>query len=185
MVSREQGTPTVDRQSFDRLMLEHLPAAGRFAVRLVGDPASAEDVLHDALVRAASAWSGFRGASSFKTWLFQIVVNVFRDRLRATHAREAEPLPGDLEDPQHASDPLVVAAEHEVGHAVARAVSMLPPRQREVLVLVAYEQLSPGEAAAVLGITQENARASLHFARQRLKRQLKHLLDEPNCEPRT
>ena len=50
----------MDREAFDRLMLATLPAAQRFAVRLTGDPAAAEDVLHDALVRAASAWRGFR-----------------------------------------------------------------------------------------------------------------------------
>ena len=158
-------------------MLATLPAAQRFAVRLTGDPAVAEDVLHDALVRAASAWHGFRGESSFRTWLFQIIVNAFRDGLR-----RGRRTPGSIDDaPEPAgttSDPASAAAGAELGAIVARHVSNLPPRQREVLVLVVYEELSPAEAARLLGISESNARANLHFARERLKREwVKYLGD--------
>jgi RNA polymerase sigma-70 factor (ECF subfamily) len=56
-------------------------------------------------------------------------------------------------------------------------VSALPPRQREVLVLVAYEGLGPSEAAGMLGISESNARANLAHARQRLKQQLAPYID--------
>jgi RNA polymerase sigma-70 factor (ECF subfamily) len=151
-------------------MLATLPAAQRFAVRLTGDRASAEDLLHDALVRAASSWRGFRGEASFRTWLFQIIVNAFRDALRR-RGRAFDSI-DDAPERADTSDPASAVAGEEVGAIVARHVSNLPPRQREVLVLVVYEELSPREAARVLGITESNARANLHFARQRLKREL-------------
>jgi RNA polymerase sigma-70 factor (ECF subfamily) len=169
----------VDRLTFDRLMLDHLSAAHRFAIRLCGDAAQAEDLVHDALVRAAGAWASFRADASFKTWLFQILVNVFRDRLRRRAAAPRE-LPevdlGELDAPL--MDPLSTAMGEELGELIARRVSALPPRQREVLVLVAYEGMTPSQAGEVLGISEPSARTSLHHARQRLKRQLAPYLSE-------
>lgn len=154
-------------------MLDHLSAAQRFAIRLVGDPAEAEDLVQEAMLRAVSHWRSFRGSSAFTTWLFQIVVNVFRDRLRR---RGFETLAADPIDARQ-RDPLASSEAKEVGEIVAAAVSTLPPRQREVLVLVAYENLSVTDAAEVLGITAGNARTNLHLARERLKQQLVPLLD--------
>jgi len=54
----------------------------------------------------------------------------------------------------------------------------LPPRQREVLVLTAYEQLRPGEVAEVLGISESSVHANLHYARARLREELAPYLSE-------
>ena len=170
----------MEREAFDRLLLDHLPVAQRFAIRLCGNATEAEDMLHDALVRVAAKWATFRGESSFRTWLFQVVVNVFRDRLRARErqadqAVERESLPGVLED-RHATDPSRNAEHRETGEIIAQAVSTLPRRQREVIVLSAYEQLSSGEIAGVLDMTEQNVRTTLHLARERLRTRLaKHL----------
>src|SRR4051812_9131078 len=79
--------PAVDRESFERLMTEHLAAAHRLAIRLTGRAESAEDLVQEAMLRASRAWQSFRGQSRFTTWLFQIVINVFRDRLRRREIR--------------------------------------------------------------------------------------------------
>ncbi|HEV2294976.1 MAG TPA: RNA polymerase sigma factor [Tepidisphaeraceae bacterium] len=160
----------VDRQTFDRLMLDHLQGALRFAIRLSGSATVGEELVQEALVRAAAARERFRGESSFRTWLFQIVVNVFRDELRS-RPRRANPMPEDVAD-HRSADPPVHAAAAELAERVAVLVSSLPPRQREVIVLVAYERLTTTEAAAMLGITEQNARTNLSLARTELKRQL-------------
>lgn len=167
------GTSVLDRTTFERLVLEHLPAAHRFAVRLTGDVDAAEDVMQDALLKASRRWATFAGRSAFRTWLLQIVVNTFRDRLSARRGRaaangQAQPLADDLRDPR-AVDPARQSGAAEQGERIAAMVSGLPPRQREVFVLHAYEGLSTAEAAGVLGISESNARANLHFARQRLR----------------
>ena len=171
----------VDRQTFDRLMLDHLAGAQRFAIRLTGDPDAAEEIVQDALVRAAGAWRTFRGESAFRTWLLQIVVNVFRDRLRA----RAGPASFDDADDHadvRAIEPAVTLQGRELAEAVAACVSSLPPRQREVLVLVAYEQLTTQQAAAVLGITDGNARTTLHLARAAMRKLLAPYFDEERRE---
>jgi len=169
------GTTVLDRTTFERLVLEHLPAAHRFAIRLTGDADGGEEVMQEALLKASRAWRSFAGRSTFRTWLFQIVVNAFRDHRSAGSAAgrngAAGPLPDDVPD-RKSSDPSRRMSEAEQGERIARLVSALPPRQREVFVLHAYEGLTPAEIAAVLGLEESNTRANLHFARQRLKQWL-------------
>ncbi|MGA2231282.1 MAG: RNA polymerase sigma factor [Tepidisphaeraceae bacterium] len=171
------GKAPVDRQTFDRLVLEHLPAAQRFAVRLTGQPDAAQDVVQDALVNASRRWTTFQGRSAFKTWLFQIVVHAFRDDLERRSRRPASAMEDEPPD-RRANDPAVLAASAELGRIVAAAVSNLPPRQREVMVLHTYEELNDLELAAVLDITPQNVRTTLHLARERLRQVLRPYLIE-------
>jgi RNA polymerase sigma-70 factor (ECF subfamily) len=166
----------VDRETFDRLMLDHLSAALRFAIRLLGDPHEAEDLVQEAMLRAARNWKSFRGASSFRTWLFQILINAFRDRLRGKRAR-SEAMGDEVSDVR-SIDPLIATQVAEMAEIVAKLVSSLPPRQREVLVLMVYEQMSSSDVAKMLGMTEQNVRTNLHFARQRLKAQLGPYMSE-------
>ena len=165
---------TANRDSFDRLVLDNLPAVQRLAIRLTGDPDYAEDLVQEALLRATRSWQSYRGQAQIRTWLLQIVVNVFRDRLRKRP--QPDELPEAIIDPKGPA-PSAGAESSERGRLVARAVSSLPPRQREVIVLCTYEQLSVAEAAQTLQITEVNVRAQLTYARKRLKELLAPYLD--------
>ena len=79
-------------------------------------------------------------------------------------------LPDELSD--HAASPVAEAQSRELGEIVAGEVSKLPPRQREVLVLSAYEGMEHREIAAALEMTEQNVRVTLHLARERLKERL-------------
>jgi RNA polymerase sigma-70 factor (ECF subfamily) len=171
----------VDRDSFDRLMLEHLPAAHRLAIRLCGDLDRAEELVQEAMLRASRSWDGFRGQSRFTTWLFQIVINVFRDQLR--RKAPAQSVPEDVHD-RRAMHPSELLRGQELAELVAGHVSNLPPRQREVLVLIAYEQMPPAQVAQVLEISDQSVRTNLHLARQTLKKLLAPYLGEDRCENR-
>jgi RNA polymerase sigma-70 factor, ECF subfamily len=163
----------LDKAALDRLVDEHLPAALRFALRLTGDLDAAEDLVQDALLRVAGRWSGFRGDAQFRTWLFQIVVNVFRDRLRRPRMQA---LVDDVDD-RRRPGPAEAALDAELGEIVARKIAELPPRQREVLVLSFYEQMPAAEIAEVVGISESNVYSTLHQARARLKRELAEYLE--------
>lgn len=168
----------MDRESFDRLMLEHLSAAHRLAIRLSGDVDRAEELVQEAMLRASRSWSGFRGQSKFTTWLFQIVINVFRDQLRKKGAAEA--IDEEFADARSV-EPRELASGRELGELIAQHVSSLPPRQREVMVLVIYEQMPIGQVAAMLDISEQNVRTNLHLARQVIKRRLADYLGEEPC----
>lgn len=158
--------------SLDRLVLEHLPAALRFATRLTGDPHRAEEIVQEALLRVVRSWNTFRGEAAFRTWLFRIVINVFRDRLARSDAIEV-PI-DDLDEliDEGGTDAAETAMAGELEQLIAKEVSRLPARQREVLVLTVYEGLSAREVAGVVGISAANVHSTLSAARARLKARL-------------
>jgi len=159
----------VDVDRFDQLVRAHLPEAHRLAIRLCGDSHRAEDVVQEAMLRAARSWRGFRGESSFLTWLYRLTVNAWRDQMRSRPPPESlEIEPADA----GAADPKAGVSAEELAGIVAARVSSLPPRQREVLVLIAYEGHSVADAARVLQINEQNVRTNLHLARERLRKQL-------------
>ena len=159
----------VDRATFNRLISEQIPTAMAFATRLTGDPDSAEDVVAEALYRAARGWRTFRGRSTFKTWLFGIVVNAFRDHVKSK--KNHEPLPEDVHD-EHSTEPAESLIAAELTQRIAKLVSALPARQREVLILVVYEGFATPDVAQALDISEANVHSTLHQARRRLKQQL-------------
>ena len=158
-------TRPIDRHEIDRLVVEHLPAALRMALRLAGDPHAAEDLVQETLCRVLSQWRRFRGESSFKTWLLQILVNVDRDRRR--RLRIYEPMEVD-EVADRAASASAQAVATELSVNVQAAVDRLPQRQREVALLSWGEGLAAGEVAVVLEITEANVYATLHLARKRI-----------------
>ncbi|HEX4795278.1 MAG TPA: sigma-70 family RNA polymerase sigma factor [Humisphaera sp.] len=163
----------MDASDLDRLVRGQLAAALRFATRLCGDPDAAEEIVQQSLFQAARGWRSFRGDSSFRSWFFRIIVNVSRDRSRS--ARADQELVDDPVDAR-AADPPGQLIDQEIAREIAREVSRLPDRQREVLVLVAYENHSISEAATVLETNEQNVRTNLHLARRRLRERLaRHL----------
>lgn len=160
-----------DRTAFDRLIVEAIPAMLRFATRLCGNASDAEDIVQEALLRAARNWRSFRGDAKISTWLFRIVINAFRDQpVRGANGIEQDVAVSDIGHGR--------AEAEEFGAIVVRHVSNLPPRQREVLVLIAFEQLSTANAAAVLGISEQSVRTNLHIARERMRENLAKYMNE-------
>jgi RNA polymerase sigma-70 factor, ECF subfamily len=164
------GAGDDSRAAFDRLIVEAIPSMLRFATRLCGNSSDAEDVVQDALLRAARNWRSFRGEAKVSTWLFRIVINAFRDRHQVLESVGQEIAIAD--------EPLRQIEAEEFGAIVARHVSNLPSRQREVLVLIAYEQMTTSDAATVLGISEQSVRTNLHFARERMREKLAKYVNE-------
>ncbi len=118
----------------------------------------AEDVLHDAYDKVLSGRARFSGSSTFKTWLFGVIrLTALEHRRWRWIRRGSEPIE-EVEIP--ASAPHV---DRETAEALARAMTKLSDRQREVLHLVFYEGLSIAEAADITGITLGTAR--IHYER--------------------
>ncbi len=124
--------------------------------------------MQEALLRIVNGWSGFRGQSAFRTWATRILLNVFHDWL--AKRRPSAPI-ADASDPRQA-DPASCAMAEELRRYVAQRVSALPPRQREVLVLMTYEGLAAEEVAQLLEIQVSCVYANMYLARQRLRAEL-------------
>lgn len=172
------GTGDGDKAELTRLVLEHMEGALRLATRLCGDAHRAEDVMQEALYRAARGWRSFRGESRFRTWLFRIVVNAFRDSLRRQQGHVS--LPADVVD--RGTDHIAAAEAREVEEIIAEAIAALAPRQKEVVVLRIVEELPATEVARILEMSEANVHATVYAARKRLKQQLAPYLDQVHRE---
>lgn len=158
------GRP-IDKSTVDRLVVEHLPAALRVALRLSGDADAAEDLVQEMLCRVLARWRLFRGEASFKTWMLGILINAHRDRCRKLRAYE--PLDDELAV-SSVSPPPELAAADEMHARIQTAVNQLPQRQREVAILAWGENLTPAEVATALGISEPSVYTNLHLARKRI-----------------
>jgi len=172
-----------DESAFLALVTRYHASMVRVARGFVPNEAVAEEVVQDTWVGVVRGVDRFEGRSSFKTWLFRILVNRARtagvrehrhdtfdptepavrpDRFDASGAW-AEPIAPWESD---ADDRLVAATW---GPSLRTALYGLPQRQRDVVVLRDVEGLSSEDVCAVLGISEGNQRVLLHRGRSRLR----------------
>jgi RNA polymerase sigma factor (sigma-70 family) len=168
-----------EKASLGQIFSAHLSELLRFATRLTGNPHAAEEIVGEAMVRAVRSWNTFRSDAQAVTWLKRIVINAFRDWLAAKTV--PEPIDADFPDPRE-TDPAAHAVAGELGRLIAARVSALPPRQREVVVLICYEGLSVEEVAKLLDIRESNVHATLHAGRRSLRISLASHLRETSYE---
>jgi len=187
-----------DRAAFATLVTRHSGPLLRVATSLVRDRAVAEEAVQETWLAVLTGLSTFEGRSSFRTWLFQILVNKARTRVKregrtvpfsALAEREAadgRPVDADRFDHSGAwreppsswteEDPERLAIGSETRAAVEAAIRELPEAQRAVITLRDVEGLETEEICNVLGVTVTNQRVLLHRARARVRRALEQRL---------
>ena len=130
-------------------VIAQLAPMRRYARTLTRDETQAEDLVHDALVRAYERRTTFRAGANLRTWLLAILHNTFVDRWRQ---RDAE-LQREAEISHLAETAAPAEQESRVRlQQIGRAFLTLPEEQRAALHLVAIDDLSYNEAASALGI---------------------------------
>jgi RNA polymerase sigma-70 factor (ECF subfamily) len=172
-------TAAGDRAAFERLVRRHQAAVLRFARALAHDGADAEAALHETFLAAWRAAGRFRYDASARTWLLSITRHAIYRRYRRwtdddpspfVSLRELGEAAGWGVEDEDFVDRLVDA------EVLTRALAVLSPEDREILILRELEGLSDEEAAGVAGLTEGTARTRLHRARLRL---MTHLRRDP------
>ena len=126
----------------------------------------AADLTQDALVRAWRNRRSLREARARRVWLFRIAVNLFEDHRRRTSSTATDEV--DLTSlPASVQSPDTIALHNELKDRVQAALDQLPARQRQVMHLHIFEQLSPREMATVLNVDAGTIRSNLAAARKR------------------
>ena len=158
------------------LELEHLHAAafGWALACCAGDRAAAEDALQASYLKILDGGARFDGRASFRTWLFAVVRRTAAKQWRRAALRRFVPLGFHDATPDHRPDPAAALARSEETMRLSAAVNSLPRRQREVLHLVFYQEMTIAEAATVAGVSLGTART--HY--ERGKAALRKLLEE-------
>lgn len=159
-------TTTGDRAAFDALAERYLLRLRRAALRVLGDPAAAEDVAQDALLRAWTRAASYdQRQASVSTWLHRITVNAAIDRLRAV--RPSGAMPEELADPAPAAEAALIMQERN--GLLARAIATLPDRQREAIALTYEQGWSGQDAARALSVSTRALEGLLHRGRKVLR----------------
>lgn len=179
-----------DEDAFVTLVGRYNVSMLRLARGYVPNEAVAEEAVQDTWMGVVRGIEQFEGRSSFKTWLFRILVN----RARSAGTREPRDLP--LPDAEPAVDPTrfdttgawaqpleiwdeaddrLVAASWS--KCLNEALDALPPRQRAVVLLRDVEGLPSAEVCQVLAITEGNQRVLLHRGRTHLRAALENELE--------
>lgn len=159
-----------DQSAFERLYRLHVGRVNALCRRMLGDPRWAEDVVQDAFVRAWLMLGGFRGESSFGSWLYRLTVNVILLELRATKRRRSRVM---MWDDLSLFDDNRTSTAPEGAIDLERAVALLPEQARMVFVLHEIEGYQHDEIAEMLGTAVGTSKAQLHRARQLLRERLK------------
>ena len=164
--------PEQANAAFARIALPHLDAAYNLARWLVRDPATAEDVVQDAMLRALDYFASFRGENP-RAWLLRIVRNVALTRLEQggrmrTESLETEPGGAHENIADAAPDPEAAAAHSEDMTQLEQMLNTLPAELRECLVLREIEEMSYRDIARITGVPVGTVMSRLFRARERL-----------------
>jgi RNA polymerase sigma-70 factor, ECF subfamily len=148
--------------------------------RIMGPEEDARDLSQETLLKAYRALGTFKKEARFSSWLYQIALNVCRDRMRRRKSRPSVSLDelmegGELAPQGRGPNPEELFEANDLSRAVAAAVDSLPPEQREVIVLKEYQGLTFLEIAQALDVPISTVKTRLYRGlgqlRQRLERQ--------------
>jgi RNA polymerase sigma-70 factor (ECF subfamily) len=142
----------------------------RFVLARVGDPAAADDIVHDVLLRAIGQLDGPEPPRHLRGWLYRVTRNAIVDHYRAR--RPTAELPEEqaatleqTESPEEADE----SAQYELAQCLVPLLGTLPPIYRQALTLAEVEALGQGEIARREGISLSGAKSRVQRARRMLR----------------
>jgi len=157
-----------EREAFNELVLKYQKPLYSLLYRMVSNHEDAADLLQKTFVKAFTGLAGFERRSSFKTWLYQIAINlaknVYRDRSRVEQV--------NIDDVVIKREPrtLDVLIAKESRQRLREALTGLPEKQRITLLLRIQENKKFDEIAGIMKCSTGTAKANYHHAVQKLKK---------------
>lgn len=137
------------------------------------DTAEAEDVAQEAFINAFRRLGQFRGKVGFYTWLYHIVINLCRDRMRRKRHKVEEPLESIILNSAQMESAKVITPDHapdvERRLMLTKVMDSLSPPMRAAWLLRAVEGLEYSEIASVLGLPIGTVRSRLNTAREQFR----------------
>jgi RNA polymerase sigma-70 factor, ECF subfamily len=158
-----------DADSFAVLYQRHLPAVYRYVSGRLATREEAEDLTSDVFRQVWTGRRGYRGAGSFRAWIFSIVRRTLADHYRR-HDRATELQPGQANDiPDGEASPEDHVLQDERERHVRRLLDGLGPQQQEILRLRFAAELSYTEIAAVIGKREDAVKKIAYRALETLR----------------
>jgi RNA polymerase sigma-70 factor (ECF subfamily) len=172
----EEARQRAEDTAIAALVDQYAAALYRVAYSVLRNPSDAEDAVQEAFLRVLRHRHTLTEVRDHRVWLIRIVWNIVLDRKRRAKTRpetdDVSELARVLPSTGLSAEELAAAAQHHA--SVLACVDRLPTKEREVLLLSAFEELSSVEIAAVLGITESSVRSRLFRARNLMAGLLDH-----------
>ena len=157
-----------DAAAFEAIVNRHRQTVYLVARRMLRSHEDADEAAQLAFIRAWRARTTFRGDSAVRSWLTRIVINVAKSmRSRAPVETPLEGLEATMEDPRSSAE--TGLGREQARERVRAAVEGLPLRQREVVILKVFSEMTYREVAALLGLSEGAIKAHLHQAVRNLR----------------
>ena len=171
---------TQDSELFWKLLEPEYVRAGMFCRKLAGDRDRGDDLFQDGLVTALAKFDGLRDQAAFRPWLYRILINTYKSRVRQKWWRKLVPL-GAVDEPALAGeDP---GEWYHARHLVQRGFRALTLSDRALVTLHELEGWPVAELAGLFGKSENAIAVRLFRARKKLKQALAELsgeLPDPN-----
>jgi len=174
-----------DKSAFSLLVRRHQSPLYNFALRQIGAPSVAEDVVQEAFVRVVQNATEFKHEARFTTWVYTITRNLCVDQLRKRALRkhpslddargndeggEGRTLGEQTADPRASVER--EATGSELKERITRAVETLPEDQREVFLMREVSNLPFKEIAEIVGVPENTVKSRMRYALERLQQAL-------------
>lgn len=156
-----------DRTAFDELIRKYERPIVSLVRRYVPVEEDAKDVTQRTFVRVLERIESFESRSSFRTWLYRIAVNLALDHVRGERNANVVPLEDDVAFTRSLGTEKLVAAE--LWRKVSARLADLPPRQRLVVELRVFHDLSFEEIGAIVDSSEDAAKTNYHHGVKRLR----------------
>lgn len=166
-----------DASAFDELVSRWDRRIHGAVYRVVGPDEDARDLCQEAFLKAYRGLGTFKREARFSSWLYQIAINVCRDRLRRRRGKAAVSLDELEEAPgtalrTGAPSPLELVEARDLRHLVAEAMATLTDDEREVVILKEYQDLTFPEIAEALEVPLSTVKTRLYRGLAQLRHQL-------------
>ena len=165
-------------QMFSRLIDNYKNMVYNLTYRMSNNPQEAEDISQEAFLRAFQSLAHFNPSYKFSTWLYQITLNIIRDKYKKrelnyisldtpveTDDSEFYPQPADF-----TNNPEQIIVQQEDSQTIQKAIYSLPLKYREVIVLRHLQDLSYIEIANILKLPPGTVKVRLYRAREQLRK---------------
>jgi RNA polymerase sigma-70 factor (ECF subfamily) len=163
LIARAKGG---DRLAFSQLVEMHYDFIFRTACKWTGKKSDAEDIAQEVCIKLATVIQQFDGRSKFTSWLYRITLNMVRDMQRSTTRRGRNV---DAYSQVHPEDDPPSQEESATAKELWNAVSALPDKQREAVMLIYAEDMNHAAAAEIMGCKEATVSWHIHEAKKTLR----------------
>jgi RNA polymerase sigma-70 factor (ECF subfamily) len=157
---------------FEDLLERHEKEIYRFACRMTGNQDDAADILQETFLRAFKAYRKLPPDANYRAWLYKIAGRLALNHARSMKVRRSVPIHEAFHLPERNGDLESLVETRRLAKTLSGVLDRLSSRQRVALLQRKYEGLSYREIAAMLGCSEETARAHVYQALEKVRRGL-------------